>query len=449
MKVALSQSAVVLLLIFILGLLVSCGEKTTFNSIEKPPPIQEQPKNQAASAANSPGEVEKSEWSGAISAQEDDALSAAFKQVLNSNSPSPDAQAPLESNPPENSPIESDDLIPMLSPKITINAPQNQTIVQAPEVTIAGVVSDFPVRLASVSVKGRDEITKSITIDTDGTFSFPILMLGASTSITVSGETDAGTISDQISLKILPLISFTGPLDTALKNPTTTLTGTIQFCTITPLIISVNASPLKTPAGSYTCENETGTFSYTLDLPQTQNTIRVVASNGSGSSTGIIEISTDSPAIPEPIPEPEVDPIPEPEPEPIFDPNLEPATTNVVVKGSFKIWTNPPDPGIAENYKIIIEVTLPSDTTSYQRTDLTGMVQGSDGFQYSISNSSPIDLLDVLFKMFGAEAYETFYYFGNKAQLTIQIPGAAALVEDTITVHSTLLDEEQTVKIVF
>ncbi len=106
---------------------------------------------------------------------------------------------------------------------------------------------------------------------------------------------------------------------------------------------------------------------------------------------------------------------------------------NAVTKGSFTAWTVPEDPAPGQNYMIMIRIKLPDKVRRYPRRDLSGMVTGTDGYRQPIPGS-------------------TRGYLPTKDReslLTIPVPGAQRLVEDSIEIRSKLLDEKQSLKIVF
>lgn len=106
---------------------------------------------------------------------------------------------------------------------------------------------------------------------------------------------------------------------------------------------------------------------------------------------------------------------------------------NVVSKGSFTAWTIPEDPQPGQNYLIVIQIELPDKVTRYRRSDLSGIVVGTDGYRQAIPGITR-GFLPVKEK---------------RSQLVIQVPGAARLVRDTINVRSKLLKESQRLEIVF
>ncbi len=133
-----------------------------------------------------------------------------------------------------------------------------------------------------------------------------------------------------------------------------------------------------------------------------------------------------------------------------------PKGAKVVQKGSFSVWTVPEDPLPNQEYKIVIQVRLPKVVRRYRARDLTGQVEGTDGYRQKI----PWDPLwkgrsDVALTVrdgrLVALRKEGFLPIRNRvSQLIIRVPPAnKKLVRDTITIESRLLKEKQVLEIVF
>ena len=112
--------------------------------------------------------------------------------------------------------------------------------------------------------------------------------------------------------------------------------------------------------------------------------------------------------------------------------NVRPPST-AVTKGSFTVWTDPEDPIPGRNYDIVIQVKLPKSMTTYRLRDLEGTVRGTDRY----------------FKAIQYPSNERRAVKDGVVQVRVPIPGAAVLVRDTIKIRSKVLDEEQTIEIVF
>lgn len=112
-----------------------------------------------------------------------------------------------------------------------------------------------------------------------------------------------------------------------------------------------------------------------------------------------------------------------------------PAPPQAITKGSFTVWADPANPQEFEPYQIHILVKLPSQTTKYSKFDLTGTLIGTDGYYQGI-NETP----GQLFLFTPGEAY---------AKLIMNIPGAEMNVRDSINVRSELINESQSISIVF
>ena len=107
-----------------------------------------------------------------------------------------------------------------------------------------------------------------------------------------------------------------------------------------------------------------------------------------------------------------------------------PGSGKFVTKGSFTAWTIPEDPQPNENYLIIIQVKLPPKYQSLPLNDVTGDVEGTDGYRLRIN------------------AYTSKYLHKTK-QVVLRIPGAESKIRDTIRVHSQILKESQELLIEF
>lgn len=113
-----------------------------------------------------------------------------------------------------------------------------------------------------------------------------------------------------------------------------------------------------------------------------------------------------------------------------------PVGKNAVTEGSFTVWTEPEDPAPGEGYLILIEVKLPDKVRRYPRSDLTGMVTGTDGWRQPLpGNASPVQPYLPVDE--------------NTVQLQVAVPGAGRLVQDTVQIRSRMLKEEQVLRIVF
>jgi len=130
-----------------------------------------------------------------------------------------------------------------------------------------------------------------------------------------------------------------------------------------------------------------------------------------------------------------------------------PSSGIVVTKGSFTAWTVPEDPRPGQIYKIVIQVQLPENIERYKSSDLSGMVRGSDRYQQRIPwdwrQSLPTLKLGPDNKLVRLKRNGRLPINKHRVQLVIQVPGAKALVRDTIVIRSKLLKEKQQLKIVF
>lgn len=125
---------------------------------------------------------------------------------------------------------------------------------------------------------------------------------------------------------------------------------------------------------------------------------------------------------------------------------------DAVTKGSFTAWAEPKNPMPGQPYWILIEVRLPPDVKSYAAADISGRLLGTDGYSRGVGRDSkgPTDGLPL---PLGVDASliptDKFDFNGTSAKLGIWVPGAAELVRDTINIRSDLLNETQSIAIVF
>lgn len=116
-----------------------------------------------------------------------------------------------------------------------------------------------------------------------------------------------------------------------------------------------------------------------------------------------------------------------------------PSGGKAVTQGSFTAWTVPEDPKPREDYLIVIQLKLPERIRNYAPEDLSGFLEGDDGYQTPIGS-------------YRGRSFPKKYYgrFDMKArQFVIRIPGAAENVRDVIHVESRVLKEKQVLVIVF
>lgn len=118
---------------------------------------------------------------------------------------------------------------------------------------------------------------------------------------------------------------------------------------------------------------------------------------------------------------------------------LLPGGVEAIRKGSFTVWTIPPDPQPRQDYAIIIEIDLPEELRlrRYPKRDLYGEVKGTDNFRMRIPGNDLRDRAGFL------------PIRNNKVQFVVGIPGAERLVKDHIKVGSKLLKESQTLELEF
>jgi hypothetical protein len=110
-----------------------------------------------------------------------------------------------------------------------------------------------------------------------------------------------------------------------------------------------------------------------------------------------------------------------------------------VTAGSFTVWTEPVDPIPRQPYMIVIQIRVPPNLETFPKSDLRIDIRGTDQFHLQIPdtrrNFALVGELDVI---------------DGEVQLVIPVPGAPALVRDTIQVESRkILSERQRLEITF
>lgn len=143
---------------------------------------------------------------------------------------------------------------------------------------------------------------------------------------------------------------------------------------------------------------------------------------------------------------------------------------NAVTAGSFTAFTTPtfnaafpkrfgmpePHPGDApqprQPYFITIQIKVPGDRKTYPLSDLSGTVMGTDGWRQSFPfdrfrGRSSVFVMTKDGKL--VKPSNTLRVVDGVVQIVVLVPGAVALVKDVIEVESKLLDEAQTLELVF
>lgn len=137
---------------------------------------------------------------------------------------------------------------------------------------------------------------------------------------------------------------------------------------------------------------------------------------------------------------PVINQIPSPTPDAIVPP------PEAIVQGSFTVWPVPLVPMEGQPYAIHILVKLPSNTGSYNQTDLSGTLTGTDGYSQAINGmaTSP----NMFFPLPGRQTFN-FTPGANQAELIMFIPGAQRGINDQIQVRSNLINESQSISVTF
>lgn len=107
-----------------------------------------------------------------------------------------------------------------------------------------------------------------------------------------------------------------------------------------------------------------------------------------------------------------------------------------VTRKNFAVWTEPLDPIPNAPYDVFIGVRLGPGVTSYEISDITGDVRGSDGYRQRLEDTPGKTM--------------TFHPEHGGARIKIPVKGSKADgVKDEIEVDSHLLDEYEVIEVVF
>jgi hypothetical protein len=139
---------------------------------------------------------------------------------------------------------------------------------------------------------------------------------------------------------------------------------------------------------------------------------------------------------------------------------------NAVRAGSFAAWVTPlpqqkttgkqgadPDqgPGDAprpgQAYLITIQINVPEGMERYPLRDLSGEVVGSDGYRQKLPDRAFVLTEEGTLSRPSQPSVRVTH--AGVVQIAIRVPGAHALVQDTIEISSKMLNEQQTLKLVF
>ncbi len=133
---------------------------------------------------------------------------------------------------------------------------------------------------------------------------------------------------------------------------------------------------------------------------------------------------------------------------------------NAVVAGHFAAWWIPKAerygeqvkpgqlPRVGQDYRIIVQLQIPEGRKSLRITDLSGEIVGSDGYKQRIPDRAWI--YNAQGKLVPVRGHPRLKVIDGTIQIVFKVPGAGKQdVRDTITVRSKLLDEEQTLTLIF
>lgn len=100
-----------------------------------------------------------------------------------------------------------------------------------------------------------------------------------------------------------------------------------------------------------------------------------------------------------------------------------------------------------EDYLIVIRIKVPGDRKSISIKDFSGTVVGTDNYQQIIPDGC--FYFTGTGKLMPVRVRPSIPVIDGEAELIVRVPGAAAFVEDTINIHSKILDEDQEIKLIF
>lgn len=119
--------------------------------------------------------------------------------------------------------------------------------------------------------------------------------------------------------------------------------------------------------------------------------------------------------------------------EPLEIPPAPSVAERAVSSGNFLVWVEPAVPFAGEPYCVYVQIRLPERVKRYSRTDLTGVLIGSDGYRKSISGPEREDIPLI----------------ANTATIVIHVVGAARPEADTLVIRSRLLRQQKTIRLVY
>lgn len=107
-------------------------------------------------------------------------------------------------------------------------------------------------------------------------------------------------------------------------------------------------------------------------------------------------------------------------------------------RGSYTVWSVPLKPSRGESYAVHLRVKLPPSILSYSASDLSGSLEGGDGYEQVINAPE------------GMEEQKLLFVPGSGfAELIFEMPGAQIGNNDTLVVSSKILKESKKILINF
>ncbi|MBI5656087.1 MAG: right-handed parallel beta-helix repeat-containing protein [Geobacter sp.] len=160
-------------------------------------------------------------------------------------------------------------------PTLTVSALPDGAATARTTQNISGTALDLN-GISSLTVNGT-----SVTVNTDGSFSFPVQLVAGANSITVTATNNVGAVTSDVRTITLditaPYLTVTFPPDNAaVAQNYVTVTGTVA--TIPGMIVTYTVNGSSPQTATLTA----ATFSFTANLTQGMNTIQISAVGSEG-----------------------------------------------------------------------------------------------------------------------------------------------------------------------
>ena len=110
-------------------------------------------------------------------------------------------------------------------------------------------------------------------------------------------------------------------------------------------------------------------------------------------------------------------------------------------QGNFSVWTDPALTRENQDYKLFIRLKLPADLKTFAKEDITGELNGSDGYFQALHGTAGT----IKFKAEYGFATQSFGFEpgAHIAQLGLSIPGRGIGVKDILIIKSAVANDSQ------